>query len=711
MGKSLIIVESPAKTRTLKNFLGNRFDIRASMGHVRDLPKSDLGVDIENNFKPRYVTLRERRETLKELREAVKKADRVYLASDPDREGEAIAWHLTEELKLENPLRIEFNEITRSAVLNALQNPRPLDERRINAQQARRILDRLVGYKLSPLLWKKVKSRLSAGRVQSVAVRLICDREAEIEAFVPQEYWTITARLSRQEEEQIFEAKLLEHAGQKIEIPNSAKAQSILADLEGADFVVQAIKKRQQRRHPAPPFITSTLQQEASRKLAFSARRTMTVAQQLYEGVEVGEEGHIGLITYMRTDSTRIANEALEQVRTFIAQNYGQEYLPPEPRKYKSSSTAQGAHEAIRPTSVLRTPQSVKPYLTPDQYRLYALIWQRFVACQMASAVLDVTTVDIKAKDYLFRASGSIVRFPGFTVVYTESREEEGEEESRLPLPELSEGELLRLWELLPRQHFTEPPPRYTEASLVKALEEKGIGRPSTYATIISTIQERGYVVLEEKRFRPTELGRKVNELLVKWFPDILDVEFTARVEQELDDIEAGNEDWIKVLWGFYGPFAQELETALEQMERVKVEPVTTEVQCPNCGRPMVLRQSRFGTFLGCSGFPECRAVLPGPEQKVNVPCPVEGCGGELITRRSKKGRTFYGCSRYPNCTFTTWLKPTTESCPQCGYPLGERIVRGKVQGKECINPDCSTKREAERETQEEPLPEPIPTP
>ena len=692
MGKSLIIVESPAKTRTLRSFLGDAFDIRASMGHVRDLPKSRLGVDVEDGFRPHYISIRERKPVLKELKAAAEKSDQVYLASDPDREGEAIAWHLSEELKLKNPLRIEFNEITRQAVENALRNPRQLDQDKVNAQQARRVLDRLVGYMLSPLLWKKVKSRLSAGRVQSVALRLICDRESEIEAFVPQEYWTITAVLTPEGEDKRFSAKLVERDGAKLEIPNEESAQQVLRDLEGASYVVSSVRQRQQRRNPAPPFITSTLQQEAARKLGFSAKRTMTVAQQLYEGLDIGEEGTVGLITYMRTDSTRVAEEALTQVRQYIGQQYGQEYVPDQPRRFKAAKTAQEAHEAIRPTSVMRTPGAVRKHLTTDQAKLYNLIWQRFVASQMAEAVLDVTTVDVKAGRYTFRATGSVVRFQGFLRVYEEGRDDQGEEDSeKQVLPELAEGQPLVLIELVPKQRFTEPPPRYSEATLVKALEEKGIGRPSTYATIISTIRDRGYVVMEEKRFRPTELGRKVNELLVRHFPDIVDVEFTAGVETKLDGIEKGQHDWVQVLSEFYGPFSEKVNLAAEQAEKVTIEPVVTDEVCPKCGKPMLLRQGRFGPFLGCSGFPECRTVAPVPEQRLNMPCPKEGCGGQVVQKRSRKGRVFYGCTEYPNCDYVTWHKPTQVRCETCGFPMGERSWRGRVMGLECTNKDCPT--------------------
>ncbi len=694
MAKSLIIVESPAKTKTLKAFLGDHYDVRASMGHVRDLPKSQLGVDVEHAFQPKYITLRDRKETVKDLKAAALRADRVYLASDPDREGEAIAWHLSEELNLENPQRIEFNEITKQAVQSALEHPRALDLKRVNAQQARRILDRLVGYKLSPLLWKKVKGRLSAGRVQSVAVRLICDREREIQAFNPVEYWTITARLTQLDSEKAFEARLIERNREKVELANEESTTEMLQALEGAEYRVTSIKKRQRQKNPAPPFITSTLQQEAARKLGFSAKRTMTVAQQLYEGLDLGDEGHVGLITYMRTDSTRVANEALEAVTEYIGKQFGKEYLLDKPRTFKTGKGAQEAHEAIRPSSPFRTPEEMKPYLSNDQARLYTLVWQRFVASQMAPAVFDVTTIDITARDFLFRASGSILRFPGFTRVYTEGKDETQleDDEMKNPLPDLSEQELLRLLELLPKQHFTEPPPRFSEATLVKTLEEQGIGRPSTYASIIGTIQDRGYATLEEKRFHPSELGFVVTDQLVKFFPDIMNVEFTAGVESRLDEVEEGDVDWVGLLQDFYGPFESQLNIASEKMERVKVEPVLTDIPCPDCGKLMVERSGRFGPFLGCSGFPDCRHIMPAPSQKLDILCPKPDCPGEIIEKRSKKGRVFYGCNKYPNCDFVTWNRPSAvEKCETCGYPMGEKVWRGRVTGKECVNKECPT--------------------
>ncbi len=704
MAKSLIIVESPAKTRTLKSFLGAGYDIEASMGHVRDLPKSKLGVEIEKGFQPQYVTIPERRDVIKKLKDAAKKAEVVYLASDPDREGEAIAWHLRETLGLENARRIQFNEITATAVREALENAHDINSDLVNAQQARRVLDRLVGYMLSPLLWRKVKKNLSAGRVQSVAVRLICDREREISAFVPVEYWSIVATLTPLEKEHLFEARLLSCAGTKCEIHNEEEANDFLKRLEGATYTVASVKKSEKRRNPAPPFITSTLQQEASRKLGFDARRTMTVAQQLYEGLDLGPDGHVGLITYMRTDSTRVAREAQDEAREYITRQYGASYVPETPRQV-SKKGAQDAHEAIRPTSVNRHPDAVKEYLSSDQYRLYRLIWQRFVASQMMPAVFDVVSVDISAADMIFRATGSTVKLQGFMKVYTEGKDDARvvADEELPPLPELTQGQALDLRKLVPDQHFTEPPPRYTEATLVRALEEKGIGRPSTYATIISTIQDRKYVELIEKRFHPTELGFVVTDQLVKHFPDIMDIAFTAGVETKLDTVEEGRLDWVKLLSDFYEPFERDLKAAQENMERVKIQPKESGEVCPNCGKPMLIREGRFGEFLGCSGYPECKTTAP-LTKPLDVKCPI--CGeGDVVEKKSRKGKVFYGCNRYPDCSFVSWDKPTNKHCPKCNSLLGERRFRGRMIGWRCTNPDCdfvqSRGKQAEGEEQE----------
>ncbi|MBI2841905.1 MAG: type I DNA topoisomerase [Armatimonadetes bacterium] len=741
MGKSLIIVESPAKTRTLKNFLGPQYRIEASMGHVRDLPKKDFAVDVENDFAPTYEIIPDRKDTLKRLREAVKESDEIYLASDPDREGEAIAWHLQQALKLKSPKRIEFNEITRQAVTHAIEKPRVVDMNRVNAQQARRVLDRLVGYKLSPLLWQKVKKNLSAGRVQSVAVRLICDREREISAFVPEEYWSIVAKLTPKDRIEQFEAKLAQINGDKAEISNETEGNAILRELEGANYVVGKITEKEQRRNPAAPFITSTMQQEAARKLGFSAKRTMMNAQHLYEGIELGAAGHVGLITYMRTDSTRVAAEAQQEAREYIEKTFGKDYVPAKPRQVVKKG-AQDAHEAIRPTSVMRHPDEMAQFLSRDQARLYKLIWQRFVASQMNPAVFDVITVDIKAGRFTFRAAGSTLKFAGFKAVYTEGRDTaEVIDEERPPLPKLSINEDLRLIDLVPDQHFTEPPPRYTEATLVKALEEKGIGRPSTYATIISTIQDRNYVVLEEKKFKPTELGFTVTDYLVQHFPRVLDVQFTANVETELDDVEEGKMEWHKLLRDFYGPFDKALEQAqwgpegadrtcpncgkkmvvkqgrfgpflgcsgypecrtIIKVEREKLaiaEPKETDIECPNCGRKMLLREGRMGEFLGCSGYPECKTTMP-VEKKVGVKCPT--CGeGEIVEKISRKRKVFYGCNRYPQCTFVSWGKPIDRRCPQCGFLLAERRWKGRLTGYKCISAECGYEERAARKKEE----------
>ncbi len=696
-GKPVIIVESPAKTRTLAKILGNAYTIEASMGHVRDLPKSKLGVDVENRFQPTYIPLPDRKDTLKRLQTVTQGAPAVYLATDPDREGEAIAWHIQQALNLQHAQRIEFNEITASAVQRALQSPRAIDLDRVNAQQARRVLDRLVGYQISPLLWRKLRggrNALSAGRVQSVAVRLIVEREREIRAFVPEEYWKITATLTPKKEHFPFDAELRQKGNAKIDLKSEADAQAVLNDLQGATYIVESVEKRQRRRTPPPPFITSTLQQEASRKLGYSAKRTMQIAQQLYEGVELGEEGAVGLITYMRTDSVRLSNEALQMARAFIGSHYAPEYLPDKPRQYKTRSSAQDAHEAIRPTDVNRTPDAVKPYLTPEQFRLYELIWKRFVACQMAEAQLEVTSVNIRARDYLFRASGTVVLFDGFLCLYQEGKDTaERDEEELPPLPPLQQGELLDLLKLTPSQHFTQPPPRYTEATLVKTLEQNGIGRPSTYATILSTIQERGYVVLENRAFKPTPLGEAVNDYLVKHFPELFDVPFTARMEQELDEIEEGKADWVQVVRAFYEPMQQQVQVASNSDERVEVPVVETDRACPTCGAPMVLRTGRYGEFLACSRYPDCKTTLPAGA--TGARCPV--CkAGEIVQRKSKKGRVFYSCTT-KGCSLLTWDKPTGALCPKCNAPLVEKTLkRARQRIVACSNAECDYRETSE---------------
>jgi len=697
VAKSLVVVESPTKARTLKKLLDRRYDVVASMGHVKDLPRSQLGVDIDNGFTPKYVVPKGKGPVIKELKSAAKKASAVYLATDPDREGEAISWHLTMILNKVNPKikRIEFHEVTKDAVRRALQAPRDIDQSLVNAQQARRILDRLVGYKLSPLLWRKVRGGLSAGRVQSVAVRLICEREKEIEAFVPQEYWTIAARLTReslpsgaQAEEPPFVARLLTKDGEKVSIGNETEAQALVRELERLAYVVGEVRRKDQQRHPAAPFTTSTLQQEANRKIGYSAARTMVVAQQLYEGLDAGPEGTVGLITYMRTDAVHVAAEAQQQTREYIAEAFGALYVPEQPRQYTSRGGAQGAHEAIRPTSVRRTPDVMKPYLKADQYKVYKLIWERFVASQMASAIMDTLAVDVTAGPYVLRATGSRVKFPGFLRVYREGRDNGEEETPEGWLPDLTQGERLRLLGLDPVQHFTQPPPRYTEATLVRALEERGIGRPSTYAPIIETIKHRGYVELEERRFYPTDLGILVNTLLVEHFPSVLDVEFTAHMEENLDRVEEGKADWIKLLRAFYGPFAEVLHKAEQNIEEVEMTPEEIGEPCPRCGRPLVKRRGRFGEFIACSGYPECSYTRP---VGIGVRCPLDG--GEIVERRTRKGRIFYGCANYPSCTFTSWDRPLGRACPVCGQMLvAKRARRGAAPTVVCSNKACGYK-------------------
>lgn len=697
MAKNLVIVESPAKARTIQKFLGRDFSVDASMGHVRDLPKSELGVDLERDFSPKYVIPRDKRSVVKELKERAKAAQKIYLATDPDREGEAIAWHLATAIGADGkPIqRIEFHEITKDAILRAVKAPRQIDMKRVDAQQARRVLDRLVGYNLSPLLWRKVRRGLSAGRVQSVAVRLVVEREREIEGFNPVEYWTVEAELAKKlakagrGKQSTFRANLVQALGKKPELANQEDSRRVLTDLEGAAYRVADVRVKEQTRSAAPPFTTSTLQQEAGRKLGFTAKRTMAVAQQLYEGLDVGSEGSVGLITYMRTDSTQLAESAVHEVRRYIEERYGPENVPEAPRVYRTKSKlAQEAHEAIRPTSAFREPAKMKQHLTSDQFKLYDLIWKRFVACQMASARYEVTTVDVEAKgtqsrgDYLFRATGSLVVFPGFLALYREGRDdEEQDEDTQKPLPELAKGEDLQLVRLLGDQHFTQPPPRYSEATLVKALEEKGIGRPSTYAPTLSTIQDRGYVERMAKQLRPTELGRIVNDLLVENFPEVIDVDFTANMEEKLDEVASGERPWVPVIREFYQPFRQELDKAGESIERVKIEPEPTDELCEKCGRPMVIRMGRFGKFMGCSGFPECRNAKP-LLKKIGVACPE--CGADLVERQTKAHRTFYGCSRYPECKWTSWQKPVPEPCPKCG---GLMVEVGKG-GPRCIR--CS---------------------
>jgi len=706
MAKKLVIVESPAKAKTIEKFLGRDFEVRASMGHIIDLPKKGLGVNTRKDFAPQYEIIEKKDALINELKAASKRADEVYLAPDPDREGEFIAWSLKETLGLQNPRRAVFNEITKGAVQQAIKKPRDINEDLFNAQQARRVLDRLVGYKISPLLWRRIQSGTSAGRVQSVALRLICDREAEIRAFVPEEYWSITALLGKQGHKERFEANLISRLkdiadfnsvdsvnegdeqgtattrGQngakklqtekgRIKISTEEEANSILTDLQGAVYTVLKVEEKEQRRQPNPPYTTSTMQQEASTRLSMKPKKTMSLAQQLYEGIELGQQGHQGLITYMRTDSTRVSDEAQANVKGYIAREYGQPYVG-QGRTGKATATTQDAHEAIRPTDVALTPLVVKPQLTPEQFKLYHLIWRRFVASFMTPAVFDTVRVDIVAGQYVFRATGSHLKFPGFYAVWQRDDEEK-------TLPVLSMQEVLDLHKLSPEQHFTQPPPRFTEASLIKELEEQGIGRPSTYVPIISTIQDRGYVDQEQRRFVSTWLGETVNEVMNKHFPDIVDTGFTAEMERKLDEVEEGRQSWIEFLRSFYSDFKVTMEKAEAEMDRVQKPVETIDELCPECGRNLVIRTGRFGRFISCSGFPECR-YRRSVVNKTGALCPI--CQGDLVERKTKqKKRIFYGCNNYPTCNFAIWEKPVPELCPDCG---GLMIVPRSGQNPVC---------------------------
>ena len=687
MTKSLVIVESPAKAKTIAKILGKDFQVKASTGHVRDLPKKGLGVDVKKNFQPQYEVLTEKSRVVTELHEAAAGVDLVYLAPDPDREGEAIAWHLAELLAdLDKPMRrIEFNEITKDAILRAVQHPRDIDQQRVNAQQARRVLDRLVGYKISPLLWQKVKRGLSAGRVQSVAVRLICDREAEILAFKPREYWSIRADLIKAPARTPFGAELVRWQGQKPDVTSEAQAAVIVDALKDATFSVSKVQTKDQKRQPAAPFITSTLQQEASKRYGFTVKRTMALAQQLYEGIDLGVEGPVGLITYMRTDSVRIADEAYEEAKAFIQKNHGKTYVPASRRTFPVKKGAQEAHEAIRPTSILRTPDQVKSVLTPDQFKLYRLIWERFAASQMANATLAVRSVEISAGEGLFRASDTQVVFPGFMAVHVETSEDETVEKKPTKVPDLDMGDALKLKEVVPQQHFTQPPPRFTEASLVKTMEEQGIGRPSTYAPTIATIQDRGYVVKNAKALNPTELGMQVNDQLKHHFPDIVDIHFTADMEDKLDTIETGENEWQQLLKNFYVPFHATLKVAAKEMKPVAIP---SGEKCETCGAEMLIKSGRFGDFLACSAYPECKTTKP-LLKKAGVACKRPGCEGDVIIKRTRTGKTFYGCMRYPDCDFTSWDLPTDHACVKCGTFT---VLKKSKAGRSfllCTNPEC----------------------
>ena len=687
MANKLVIVESPAKAKTIGKFLGRGYKVEASQGHVRDLPKSQIGVDVENGFEPKYITIRGRGEILNRIRKEARSASKIYLATDPDREGEAISWHLANVLGIDDksPCRIEFHEVTSKAVKAAVKNPRTINMDLVNAQQARRVLDRLIGYKISPLLWRKVKKGLSAGRVQSVATKMICDREEEIDIFVPEEYWTITAAFSMGKAK--VSARFTGFGGEKAELHSRDEADAVLEKCKDASFRVSQIKKGERRKFPAAPFTTSNLQQEASRKLGFTTQKTMQIAQQLYEGVEIAGEGSQGLVTYIRTDSTRIADEALEAVRAMIAENYTADYLPEKPNVYKTRSSAQDAHEAIRPTDIQRRPDAIKASLSRDQFRLYKLIYERFVSSQMTPALYDTLSVDIDADSGArFHFNGQKQRFAGFTAVYEEGQDDSAEETSVNNLPELEEGMAADLGELGADQHFTQPPPRYTEASLVRALEEKGIGRPSTYAPTISTIINRGYVSRENKRLMPTELGKIVNEMMCKNFPDIVDIAFTAGMEEQLDEVEAGKAEWHKLIADFYGPFERTLEEAEKNIEKVAIEDQISDVPCEKCGAMMVYKMSRYGRFLACPNFPECRFTMALPKN-IGVPCPK--CGAELLERISRKGRKFYGCEKYPECDFVSWERPVADKCPACG---GRMVFKAGPKGTcfhVCVNENC----------------------
>jgi DNA topoisomerase I len=741
--RSLVVVESPTKVKTIQKYLDSKYLVKASMGHVRDLPKSKLGVDEKKSFKPDYKVLPAKKKVLDELKKAASNAEALYIATDPDREGEAIGWHLAQELGIpkSKTYRILFNEITERAVRAAFQQPGKIDTNKVNAQQARRILDRLVGYKLSPLLWEKVRRGLSAGRVQSVAVRLITEREREIQAFVPAEYWSLHARLRGQVPPE-FVATLREVRGRKAELTSESATLAVMTDLHGQAWKVKDVTRGERRRNPAAPFITSTLQQEAGRKLHFTAKKTMMLAQQLYEGIALGDEGEIGLITYMRTDAVRVAPEAQAEARAWVTERLGREYLPDAPPSYRAKKSAQEAHEAIRPTAVAREPKTIARFLRPDQLALYRLIWERFLASQMLPAVYDTVTADIQAGPCLFRAQGSTVKFQGFMAVYVESREESeqvAEEDNESVVPPLQVGEILKLLALDPKQHFTQPLPRYTEASLIKALEEQGIGRPSTYAQILSTIQERGYARRERSTLFPTELGMQVNDLLVPHFPEVMDVEFTAQLEESLDKIEEGDADWVDTVGAFYKQFSRDLKSAGKTMDNIKAGLETglmcpecgkpllkkfgrfggflacsaypeckytkdlgggrekppdepTDEICPTCGKPMVVKHGRFGKFIACSGYPECKTTKP---LTIGIGCPEPGCGGQLVERRTRRGKTFFSCTKYPACKFALWARPLREPCPSCGAPfITERIARGGKITRSCIRQECGYKQE-----------------
>jgi DNA topoisomerase-1 len=692
MAKKLVVVESPAKAKTIKKYLGRGYTVEASMGHIRDLPKSQLGVNVEDNFEPKYITIRGKGELLAKLRKAAKTSDKVYLATDPDREGEAISWHLSHLLgiKENEPCRIEFNEITKDAVKNAIKNPRPINQNLVDAQQARRILDRLVGYKISPLLWRKVRKGLSAGRVQSVASKIICEREREIEAFKPDEYWNLKGIFISSKNKQSFEAQLHSKGKKKIDLKSKQEVDQVLAAIKGEDYTVTKVQKGSRKRSAPPPFTTSTMQQEASRKLGFTTKKTMMLAQQLYEGVDVKGEGSVGLITYMRTDSTRVSDQALAEVRTIIQEKFGNDYVPSKANIFRSKKGSQDAHEAIRPTSVRYSPKDLQSSLKRDQLRLYTLIYNRFMASQMKPALYETLTVNISAGEYIFRASGSRKVFPGYTALYMEGNDE-GKEEKDIMLPDLEEGEKLELKEYKSEQKFTQPPARYTEASLVRALEDMGIGRPSTYAPTISTIISRGYVVRDARILYPTDLGFIVNDLMDKYFPKIMEYKFTAAMEEKLDKIEEGEVNWRDLLNEFYPSFADYLSHAEQDIGKIEIKDEESDVVCEKCGANMVIKTGRYGKFLACPNFPKCRNTKPIVEE-INIPCPK--CSAQIVVRKSKRGRKFYGCSNYPECDFVSWDMPIKDPCPKCGALMTEKSSRSNGKTVQCTNKECGYTKE-----------------
>lgn len=687
--KNLVIVESPAKAKTIKKFLGSSYKIEASMGHVRDLPKSQMGIDIENDFEPKYITIRGKGELLSKLRKEAKSADKVYLATDPDREGEAISWHLITALNLDEKdvSRITFNEITKNAVKKSIKEARDIDMDLVNAQQARRVLDRVVGYTISPLLWQKVKKGLSAGRVQSVALRIICDREEEINSFIPEEYWSIEAVLKDKSNKKIT-TRFVGTKDGKIELKSKDEVDKILSDLENCDFVVDENKKGTRVKNPIAPFTTSTLQQEASKHLNMTTQKTMMVAQQLYEGVDIQGEGTVGLVSYIRTDSVRISDEAYEDAKSFILGNFPSEYLNPERAVYKSKGKTQDAHEAIRPTNASRTPDSIKESLTKEQYKLYKLIWERFIASQMAPAVYETQSIKIFADKYVFRASGSVIKFKGFLEVYDKNDDEKAEGK----IPEVEKGTVLKVNEIVPAQHFTQPPPRFTDASLVKTLEEIGVGRPSTYAPTLTIIQSRNYVVKEAKMLYPTELGEVVNDVMKMYFPDIVDIDFTAHMEDNLDQVELGKQEWKQIIRDFYPDFSKAVADAQEKLSKVEIKDEVTDVICDKCGRNMVVKYGKYGKFLACPGFPECQNAKPFFED-AGVLCPQ--CGGKVQIKKTKKGRKYFGCENNPECDFMSWNKPTGEKCPQCGSYMVEKGTKNpKIV---CSNVQCGYIEESKK--------------